>query len=130
MPERAVTVVLASADGGEVRGEGVVTELAPQARALRAAGFLLGAVVLAASLIPVPIIHFIGPPALLITGGVVAVRQLRAVARLAPLRLACPKCQAVNRIGGGLGMAHPDRPIAVSCESCRRGLTVTLGAAR
>jgi hypothetical protein len=126
MPERAVTVVLSSADGGEVRGEGVLREVTTPTRMLRAAGYLLGAVVLAASLIPVPIIHFIGPPALLITGGVVAVRQLRAVARLAPVRLPCPKCQAVNRIGGGLGMAHPDQPIAVRCESCRRGLTVRL----
>jgi hypothetical protein len=128
MADRAVTVVVSSGDGAEVRGEGVVTELSLHARGLRAGGFLLGAVVLAASLIPVPIIHFIGPPALLISGGVMAVRQLRATARLAPLRLACPKCGAVNRIGGGIGVAHPERPIAVSCESCRRGLTVTLVA--
>ncbi len=126
MPERRVTVVLSSTDGGEVRGDGVVREIAASTRALRASGFLLGALVLAAALIPIPIIHFIGPPALLVAGLVTAVRQLLAVAHLAPLRLACPKCGAANRIGGGVGMAHPERPIALTCESCRRGLSVVL----
>jgi hypothetical protein len=126
VPERAVTVVLASADGGEVRGEGVVREIANSARILRAAGFFFGSVLLAAALIPIPIIHFIGPPGLLVAGCVMALRQLRAVAQLAPLRLACPKCGTVNRVGGGVGLSHPERPFAVTCESCRRGLTVTI----
>ena len=71
MPERAVTVVLSSGDGGEVRGEGVLREIPNSTRVLRAGGFFFGAIVLAAALIPIPIIHFIGPPALIIGGGVV-----------------------------------------------------------
>jgi|CXWL01.1.fsa_nt_gi hypothetical protein len=124
MRERQVTVVLASGDGNEVRGEGVLTEIPYQTRLLRAAGIFVVAMVASVALIPIPIIHLMGPPLLLIGGGIAAGRQLRAVARLTPIRLACPKCQAVNRIGGGFGMIHPDRPLDVSCDSCRRGLVV------
>lgn len=126
MHKRPVMVALVSADGGEVRGEGELIEIPFGTRVVRAVGIFLVAVIGAVALIPIPIIHLMGPPLLLIGGGIAAGRQLRAVARLTPIRLACPKCQAVNRIGGGFGMIHPDRPLEVSCDSCRRGLVVTL----
>ncbi len=126
MHKRPVMVALASADGGEVRGEGELIEIPYGTRVLRAVGIFVVAVLASVALIPIPIIHLMGPPLLLIGGGIAAGRQLRAVARLTPIRLACPKCQAVNRIGGGFGMIHPDQPLEISCDSCRRGLTVTL----
>jgi hypothetical protein len=126
MHDHRVTVVLTSGDGGEVRGEGELVEIPFGTRVLRAVGIFVVAMVASVALIPIPIIHLLGPPLLLIGGGIAAARQLRAVARLTPIRLACPKCQAVNRIGGGFGMIHPDRPQELSCDSCRRGLTVTL----
>ncbi len=129
MHERMVTVVLMSGGGESVTGAGVLTEIPYRTRLLRAVGIFVVALVTAVALIPIPIIHLMGPPMLLIGGGVAAVRQLRAVARLTPLRLACPKCQAVNRIGGGFGMIHPDQPVEISCDSCRRGLTMRLGSA-
>ena len=126
MHKRPVMVALASADGGEVRGEGELIEIPFGTRVVRAVGIFVVAMLASVALIPIPIIHLMGPPLLLIGGGIAAGRQLRAVARLTPIRLACPKCQAVNRIGGGFGMIHPDQPLAINCDSCRRGLTVTL----
>lgn len=126
MHRRLVMVALVSADGGEVRGEGELIEIPFGTRVVRAVGIFVVAMLASVALIPIPIIHLMGPPLLLIGGGIAAGRQLRAVARLTPIRLACPKCQAVNRIGGGFGMIHPDQPLAISCDSCRRGLTVTL----
>ncbi|MBK9548708.1 MAG: hypothetical protein IPO52_06290 [Gemmatimonadetes bacterium] len=126
MHKRPVMVALVSADGGEVRGEGELIEIPFGTRVVRAVGIFVVAMLASVALIPIPIIHLMGPPLLLIGGGIAAGRQLRAVARLTPIRLACPKCQAVNRIGGGLGMIHPDQPLEISCDSCRRGLTVTL----
>lgn len=126
MHKRPVMVALVSADGGEVRGEGELIEIPFGTRVVRAVGIFVVAILASVALIPIPIIHLMGPPLLLIGGGIAAGRQLRAVARLTPIRLACPKCQAVNRIGGGFGMIHPDQPLEISCDSCRRGLTVTL----
>ena len=126
MHKRPVMVALVSADGGEVRGEGELIEIPFGTRVVRAVGIFVVAMLASVALIPIPIIHLMGPPLLLIGGGIAAGRQLRAVARLTPIRLACPKCQAVNRIGGGFGMIHPDQPLEISCDSCRRGLTVTL----
>ena len=126
MHRRLVMVALVSADGGEVRGEGELIEIPFGTRVVRAVGIFVVAMLASVALIPIPIIHLMGPPLLLIGGGIAAGRQLRAVARLTPIRLACPKCQAVNRIGGGFGMIHPDQPLAISCDSCRRGLVVTL----
>ena len=126
MHRRLVMVALVSADGGEVRGEGELIEIPFGPRVVRAVGIFVVAMLASVALIPIPIIHLMGPPLLLIGGGIAAGRQLRAVARLTPIRLACPKCQAVNRIGGGFGMIHPDQPLEISCDSCRRGLTVTL----
>lgn len=126
MHDTRVTVVLASSDGGESRSEGELIEIPYGTRVLRAVGIFLVAMVASVALIPIPIIHLLGPPLLLIGGGIAAGRQLRAVARLTPIRLACPKCQAVNRIGGGFGMIHPDRPLEISCDTCRRGLEVRI----
>lgn len=79
-------------------------------------------------LIPIPIIHLVGIPLMLLVGIFAAAKQMTAAARLKPMRLACPACEAKNRIGGGFGYHHPDEPIEMNCDSCRRGLILKLVA--
>lgn len=130
MAERVVSVVLAASGGEQTTGEGRLVELPRATRLLRALGFGVGSILVAALFIPIPIIHFLAPPAIIITGMVLATRQARATARLLPCRLPCPKCGASLLLGGGLGMAHPMEPMEVRCGDCRRGLTRTLTAAQ
>jgi hypothetical protein len=83
------------------------------------------AVLLAATLIPIPIIHLLGIPLLLGTGVVLSIRQLSMIGRLKALKIACPKCAEPNRVGGGLGRSSI-APREHACESCRRALTLTI----
>lgn len=117
-----VTVVLTSSDGSATRAPGQLTVLTPGARGRRVAAVLGASLVAAAMLIPVPIVHLVGIPLVVIIGIGVAVRQGRAVARLAPMHLDCPRCGERNSLGGGLGFTSATGPIARSCESCRRPL--------
>lgn len=119
-------VTLRAADGTSVSAEGWLREFTPVDRAKRAAVLMLLATGLAATLIPIPIIHLLGIPLLLIAGIVLAVRQLSLVARLRPLRIACPKCGGVNRVGGGLGYRSVAHPMDHSCDSCRRIFTMRI----
>lgn len=107
-----------------MRASGEMRILTAGARVGRAAGIMLIAVALAAAIIPVPIIHLVGIPLILVAGVVAAVRQLRSVAQLAPLRVQCPRCGAGNSIGGGLGLATATGPMHRDCESCRRQLEI------
>jgi hypothetical protein len=88
---------------------------------------ILGTVIAAAILIPIPIVHLIGIPLVLLAGLVAAIRQAQSVARLEPMRLACPRCGAENAIGGGLGYRNVGQAIPRPCESCRRPLTLHIG---
>jgi hypothetical protein len=115
-------VTLSAASGEATHATGSLRILTPGQRGLRAALTLLAAVVLAALIIPVPIVHLVGIPIILIAGIVVAIRQYRGVARLRPMRIACPKCGASNAIGGGVGYATSTGPIRRPCEHCRREL--------
>ena len=126
MVKRNVQVVLAAPGVNSVTAPGILCSFTPFDRVKRAALVFGGAVLLAATLIPIPIIHLLGIPLLLITGIVMAVRQLRAVGRLLPLRIACPKCGAVNRVGGGFGYHDPAAPHERACDSCRRHLTMQI----
>jgi hypothetical protein len=83
------------------------------------------AIGLSAALIPIPIVHLVGIPLMLLAGIVAAVRQVRSVALLAPVRFACPRCGASNGIGGGLGLSTSTGPLQRDCESCRRPLEIT-----
>jgi hypothetical protein len=94
----------------------------------RAALVLLIALVLAAAIIPIPIVHLIGIPIILALGLVAAIRQLRSVALLTPLRMHCPRCGAVNGFGGGLGLRTTIGPLARNCEGCRRQLELRFTA--
>ncbi len=117
-----VTVVLSASGTEPSRVPGRLVLLGPGARARRAATVVLIAMVMSAMLIPIPIVHLIGIPLTLFIGIAVAVRTSRAVARLEPTHLPCPKCGARNNVGGGLGYRSATGPIDRACESCRRPL--------
>lgn len=123
---RPVTVELAAGDAEPSRAPGELRVFSPLERIGRAMVVLLIACGLAAAIIPVPIVHLVGIPLVLLAGVIAAVRQAMAVARLAPMRLACPRCGAANSIGGGLGYRTTSGPIARQCESCRRALELRL----
>jgi hypothetical protein len=126
MATREVSVSLGAAGVAETRAPGLLREFTVADRVMRAALVMAGAVVLAGALIPIPIIHLLGIPLVLITGIVLAARQLAAVARLRPLRIACPKCGAANRVGGGFGYRSVAGEFERACESCRRRLTMRI----
>ncbi|HET9064195.1 MAG TPA: hypothetical protein VFN22_00040 [Gemmatimonadales bacterium] len=119
---RAVTVTLATSDAPPTSVPGSLTVFSPSRRMLRAGVVMLIFVGVAASLIPIPIVHLVGIPLALIVGMLVAFRTLRTVARLAQTHLACPKCGARNNVGGGLGYRTETGPVDRACESCRRPL--------
>ncbi len=120
MPEHPVHVILAAEGVSEVSVPGTLRVFTPVQRLTRAGAVMLVAILLAGSLLPIPIIHLIGPPALLVAGIVLAVRQLRAGVRLAPMHVSCPKCGYRNRIGGGQGWHNVNHPMERHCDSCRR----------
>ena len=101
---------------------GVLHHLSPLQRASRATATLGVFLVIAALLIPIPIIHLVGIPLAVLIGLVMAVRQGRCVVRLERLAIACPRCGEPNYVGGGLGYRTASGPIDVQCSSCRRVL--------
>lgn len=115
-----VQLTLSAAGAEPVHAEGELTVLSTGARLIRAMGIMGVALVLAAMIIPIPIVHLVGIPLILIVGVVVAARQLRSVATLAPIRMVCPRCGANNSLGGGLGLRTATGPLEVNCQSCRR----------
>jgi hypothetical protein len=125
MRERQVTVSLTIAGAESVRAQGIFQEFTPVDRMRRSAVVMMVAVLLAATLIPIPIIHLLGIPLLLLSGVVLAIRQLSMIGRLKAMKIACPKCGELNRIGGGLGRSSI-APRERTCDSCRRGLTLTI----
>ena len=122
MAVRVVRVSLVASDASAVTEPGTLQQYSSLDRMRRAAIVLLVAVLLAASLIPIPIVHLLGIPLMLIGGLVIAGRQLAITCRLAPLRIRCPRCDGVNRVGGGLGYRSVSEPIERMCEVCRRML--------
>lgn len=124
MPDRNVTVTLESSGGKRNSASGVLHLYSTGERALRTVLWLVAGLTAAAVLIPVPVVHLLGIPAVLILGIVFASRQLAAVARLQPLSLDCPNCNARNRVGGGLGVRKGVDAVDINCDSCRRGLTL------
>lgn len=125
MPERLVTVRLTAPGAEPVSAPSVFDEFTVADRVRRSGLVMLAAVLLAATLIPIPIIHLLGIPLLLFTGVFLAIRQLSLAGRLRPVRIACPKCGQPNRIGGGLGVASL-APRERMCDSCRRNLMVVV----
>jgi hypothetical protein len=123
-----VSLTLTSMGAEPVQAVGGLRLLSPGARAARAALILLIAAGLAAAIIPVPIVHLIGIPLILGLGLVGAIRQLRSVALLSPVRMPCPRCGALNSFGGGLGLRSATDPIVLNCESCRRPLELRITA--
>jgi hypothetical protein len=119
-----VRLTLAAGDGEPTTGTTELTVFTPAQRMARAGAILAVALLAAAAIIPVPIIHLLGIPMVLLLGIVLAVRQLRVVARLDACVLPCPKCGERTSVGGGLGMRAATGPLALSCQSCRRALTL------
>ncbi len=129
MADRAVIVTLTASGDEASAAAGTLIEIPRATRIVRAAGFGFGSILVAALFIPIPIIHLLAPPAIIISGMVLATRQFRATARLLPLHVSCPKCGAMITLGGGIGVRHPDDPLEVRCGDCRRGLTRTIAVA-
>lgn len=126
MPDRSATLTL-DTDGAEpTRAVTTVTVFSPAQRARRAIVALLIGAAAAAALIPIPIVHLMGIPLALVTAIVIAVKQLRVAARVGRVAVNCPKCAAPQAIGGGFGFASIDGPIPITCDSCRRMLTLTV----
>jgi hypothetical protein len=126
MATRKVWVTLEATGVHVVTVAGILRDFTAVDRMKRAALVMGGAVVLAGALIPIPIIHLLGIPLVLLAGIVMAGRQLTLAARLQPLRIACPKCGAVNRVGGGLGYRSVASGLDRTCDSCRRSLTMRI----
>ncbi len=126
MPETTVVIELESSGGAVTSAPGVLQRFAPVQRAVRTGTVLLIGLVAAATLIPIPIIHLIGIPLVLVAALITATRQAMSRARLRPTTLACPNCGAANRVGGGLGLRSDTDPVELSCDSCRRSLTLHL----
>ena len=126
--KRRVTVELVAEGSEPTRQPGELTTFTPIERAIRAGVVLVGALLMAAALIPIPIIHLVGIPLVLVIGIAVALRQFRSVARLAPMRIPCPKCGEPNLVGGGLGYRTRTGPVDRNCESCRRPLQLRFAA--
>ena len=122
MPDHRVRVTLEAAGVPPVNAEGVFTEFTVADKFKRAAVYFGLGLLGAAMLIPIPIIHLLGIPMMLLLGVVMALRQFTVVGRLKPMRMPCPKCQAVNRIGGGIGV-RTRNDLERNCDSCRRSLT-------
>src|ERR1041384_6213797 len=125
MPDRNVIVSLNATGAEPVGANGVFHEFTVKERIVRAGIVMLVAILLASTLIPIPIVHLLGIPILLVTGVVLAIRQVSMAGRLRPLRLACPKCGALTRVGGGLGYRTAE-PRERMCDSCRRGLMLRI----
>jgi hypothetical protein len=126
MPTTAVTVTLESSRGTVTTAPGSLQRFTPLQRIVRSGVILVAGIGAAALLIPIPIIHFIGIPLVLLTSLVTAVRQATTLVRLQALRLPCPSCGARNSVGGGLGYRSATEPIDLNCDSCRRGLTLRI----
>jgi hypothetical protein len=124
MDIRMVQVSLVASDESAVTETGTLQQYSSLDRVRRAAIVLLVAVLLAASLIPIPIVHLLGIPMMLIAGLVFSGRQLLITCRLKPVRIRCPRCDGVNRVGGGLGFRSVSEPMERMCEVCRRVLRV------
>ncbi len=128
MVTRIVQVTLEASDGSTTVEQGTLQEFSEFDRFRRAAIIFGVAVLMAAMLIPVPIIHLLGIPLVLVIGIVLAVRQLRLSCRLTPMKIKCPRCHESNRLGGGLGLRSATEPFERQCEDCRRPLTVRISA--
>jgi hypothetical protein len=127
MRERKVIVSLSVAGAEAVQVPATFQEFTLADRVRRSGMVMLVSVLLAATLIPIPIIHLLGIPLLLLTGVVLSIRQLSMIGRLKALSIACPKCGELNRVGGGLGRSSM-APQEHTCESCRRSLTLSIDA--
>ncbi len=126
MPEPNVDVTLTAADGRESVVPGILTEVAAGTRFRRVAVTLGVALVLTAAMIPIPIVHFIGVPLVLIGGIAAAVWQGKQVATLERVEIPCPCCGAANRVGGGPGYPSTTGPFSHPCTNCRLPLTLRL----
>jgi len=128
MRTHTVAVTLEAPGAAAVTRDGVLCDFTAADRMKRATIVMMVAVVLAGALLPIPIIHLLGIPLVLITGIVMAGRQLACIARLQPLRIPCPKCQAVNRVGGGFGFRRVTGDLDRTCDSCRRRITMRIAS--
>lgn len=124
MPQ-TVTLTLRAGANEATTGHGELVVLSTAARLGRAGVVMVVALVLAVLLVPIPIVHLVGIPLVLLIGTGVAMRQFLSVARLARVRLHCPKCGEPNHLGGGMGFRTAAGPIAVQCVSCRRPLELS-----
>ncbi len=126
MPERHVRVTLEIEGEPPTETDATLVEFTPIERIKRSAGMLAGTLLLTIVIVFIPIVHFVGVPLVFFSGITVSVLQMRATARLDPVQLACPKCGGINRLGGGLGVAHLADTTHHMCENCRRELTLRI----
>jgi len=92
------------------------------ARAGRAFGLALLAALI---MLPIPIIHIIGPPAALVIGLVLAVRRLGEGEIFVSAEGSCPFCHERQRLG--LAGSRFRVPCTLTCTSCRQPLQLEAG---
>lgn len=85
------------------------------------AGRAFGMALLAALImLPIPIIHIIGPPAAILIGLVLGLRRLGEGEIFVSAEGACPFCQVHQRLG--LAGSRFRLPCTLTCNSCRQPL--------
>ncbi|MGH7582921.1 MAG: hypothetical protein ACREL5_06840, partial [Gemmatimonadales bacterium] len=82
MQEQPVSVILKAHDGSAQTVPGILQQFTPVDRVRRAALAMGGAILVAAMLIPIPIVHLVGIPLMLIVGVVIAMRQFASAVQL------------------------------------------------
>lgn len=126
MPDQAVEVWLAAHETEPSKVISKEHRFSGGERVRRALGIFGGSLLMILVVLPVPIVHLIAPVLIVLVGAFFALKQLRANSRLAITRIPCPKCGAINRLGGGIGFRDSDYPGNRLCVQCRRVLTVSL----
>ena len=98
----------------------VINTLSPGARARRAGLALLGGVVVAALVIPIPLIHLVGIPLALLGGIGLAIRLGTTRETLRSVTGPCPRCAHTQDFFVGIGVFPFQLPKDLSCEKCGR----------
>lgn len=93
-------------------------------RGSKALGLALVAVVV---MLPIPIIHIVGPPFALLLGLGVGIRRLGQGEIFISAEGTCPFCQTTQRLG--LAGSRFRVPCNLICNSCRRPLQLEAGPA-
>ncbi len=121
MSAREVQVRLEVKGSPSTSGTAKVVTLTVGERAKSALKLWGTAVLIALPCVAIPLMHFILPPAIFITGTVLAILRFKQGEVLADLTAPCPTCGAVGKLQTN-GAVRDGRPL--HCDGC--GFTIAL----